>query len=64
MNPALIVATMMFMNQTNKRRRESEDEANYQAIREEIMGDDDGISEDELNREADEIFLKRYGYSR
>lgn len=61
MNTALIVASIINMNQVVKRRRE-EDDANYQTIRQELMDDDWDGSEDELNREADSIFLERYGY--
>jgi hypothetical protein len=35
----------------------------WEEIRLEVMNDSDGeLNEDEINREADEIYLKRYGH--
>lgn len=62
MNGALIAAVSMMMNSAKRRRQEEEEnDRKYQAIREELMEDWDG-NEDELNREAEEIFRERYGY--
>lgn len=60
-NAALIVTTTMMMNASKKRQQEQDDER-YQAIREELLNDDWDGSEDELNREAEDIFYERYGY--
>lgn len=39
------------------------DDDKFQSIREELMDDDWDGDEDELNREAEDIFEERYGYS-